>query len=234
MHTETAGRNVMADVENEDTGSDTSAIVADEEVSKKGEPADATKSDDREERDEGPRTSAKAPRRVSLGVRTLAVAGLVLLLIASTATMTWLYFGQHSLMDAQHQKDANYQRAEKLSLDYAVNAATMNYQDMNTWKQKLVAGTTPALNAKLTKAGASMQQILVPLEWTSTAQPLVAKVRSDLNGIYVVDTFVSVQTTTTQAPDNLQSTATYSITIDTNSDWQISDVGGIAAVGAPK
>jgi len=42
----------------------------------------------------------------------------------------------------------------------------------------------------------------------STAQPLVAKVRSDTNGIYVIDTFVSVLTKTTQAPDSLQSTAT--------------------------
>ena len=58
-----------------------------------------------------------------------------------------------------------------------------------------------------------MEQILVPLEWSSSAQPLAAKVRSDTNGIYVVDTFVSVLTDE-QTPDNLQSTATYSITID--------------------
>ncbi len=79
-----------------------------------------------------------------------------------------------------------------------------------------------------------MEQILVPLEWNSTAQPLVAKVRSDTNGIYVIDTFVSVLTKTTQAPDNLQSTATYSITIDSNDNWQISDVGGIGAVAGSK
>jgi enoyl-CoA hydratase/carnithine racemase len=64
--------------------------------------------------------------------------------------------------------------------------------------------------------------------------PLVAKVRSDTNGIYVVDTFVSVLTKTTQAPDSLQSTATYSITIDGKDNWQISDVGGIGAVVGPK
>jgi hypothetical protein len=33
-----------------------------------------------------------------------------------------------------------------------------------------------------------------------------------------------------QAPDGLQSTATYSITIDSAHDWQISDVGGIGSV----
>ena len=110
----------------------------------------------------------------------------------------------------------------------------MNFQDLNTWKGKLVNGTTPGLNEKLSKAATSMEQILVPLEWSSSAQPLAAKVRSDTNGIYVVDTFVSVLTKTTQTPDNLQSTATYSITIDSKDNWQISDVGGIGSVVPPK
>ena len=79
-----------------------------------------------------------------------------------------------------------------------------------------------------------MEQILVPLQWKSTAVPLVAKVRSSANGIYVVDTFVGVETKTVQAPDGLQSTATYSITIDSQHDWQISDVGGIGAVVGQK
>jgi hypothetical protein len=110
----------------------------------------------------------------------------------------------------------------------------MNFQDLNTWKGKLVNGTTPSLHDQLTKAATSMEQLLVPLEWNSTSQPLVAKVRSETNGIYVVDTFVSVLTKTTQAPDSLQSTATYSITIDSKNNWQISDVGGIGAVVGAK
>jgi hypothetical protein len=38
----------------------------------------------------------------------------------------------------------------------------------------------------------------------------------------------------TQAPDNFQSTATYSITVDSTNGWQISDVGGIGAVVGAK
>jgi len=38
-----------------------------------------------------------------------------------------------------------------------------------------------------------------------------------------------VMTKTAQGPDPLQSTATYSVTIDSNKDWQITDVGGIGA-----
>jgi Mce-associated membrane protein len=181
-----------------------------------------------------PAARTTSPRQVSLSVRTLIASGVILALAAGVGVMTWLYLGERDKVVAQHSQVANYQHAEQIALDYAVNAATMNFRDLNTWKAKLVNGTTPSLNDKLTKAATSMEQILVPLEWNSTAQPLVAKVRSDTNGIYVIDTFVSVLTKTTQAPDNLQSTATYSITIDSNDNWQISDVGGIGAVAGAK
>jgi len=184
--------------------------------------------------DEAPTKRKAASRRVSLSVRTLVTATAFLALVAAVAVMTWLYFGERGKVEAQQQGAANEQRAEQIALDYAVNAATMNFQDLNTWKGKLVNGTTPGLHDQLTKAATSMEQLLVPLEWNSTSQPLVAKVRSDTNGIYVVDTFVSVLTKTTQAPDNLQSTATYSITIDSKNNWQISDVGGIGAVVGAK
>jgi hypothetical protein len=75
---------------------------------------------------------------------------------------------------------------------------------------------------------------LVPLQWNSTAQPLAAKVRSNAGSVYVVDSFVSVLTKTAQGPEPLQSTATYSITIDSNKDWQITDVGGIGSAIAGK
>jgi Mce-associated membrane protein len=232
MNMKTVGRDVMADAENADTDSNEPDNTATGGATK-----DTTNdlTDANGGGDDQSRGAAKSSRQVSLSVRALAVGGLVVLLAAGIAVMTWLYLGERDVVEAQRQKEANNQRAEQVSLDYAVNAATMNYQDMNAWKAKLVAGTTPTLTEKLTKAATSMQQLLVPLEWKSTAQPLVAKVRSDTNGIYVVDTFVSVLTTTTQAPDNLQSTATYSITIDhSNGGWQISDVGGITAVVPPK
>jgi hypothetical protein len=186
-----------------------------------------------EEAEQAPSPAAEA-RRVSLSVRTLAVSIAFVVLAAVAGVMTWLYLSERSTVEAAAQQAANTQRVEQIALDYAVNAATMNFQDLNAWKGKLVDGTTPSLNEKLSKAANSMQQLLIPLEWNSTAEPLVAKVRSDVNGVYVVDTFVSVLTKTTQAPDNLQSTATYSITIDSNDNWQISDVGGIGAVVGAK
>jgi len=141
-----------------------------------------------------------------------------------------LYIGSKQHLDDQARQASNSRRAEQVALDYAVSAAVMDFKDLATWKTDLVKGTTPELKDKLTKAATSMEQILVPLEWNSTARPLVAKVRSDTNGTYVVDAFVSVLTKTVQAPDGLQSTATYSVTIDSNHDWLISDVGGIGDV----
>ncbi|MCU1697668.1 MAG: hypothetical protein JWR34_3731 [Mycobacterium sp.] len=170
---------------------------------------------------------SKVPRRVSVTLRAVIVTVVICLLTGAAGVLGWLYMGAQEKLDAQGREASNRQRAEEISADYAVNAADMDYQDFNTWKVKLVNGTSPELKDKLTKAADSMEQVLAPLQWKSTAKPLAAKVRSNAGGIYTVDSFVSVLTKTMQAPDGLQSTATYSITVDSNNDWQITDVGGI-------
>ncbi|CDO30834.1 hypothetical protein [Mycolicibacterium porcinum] len=176
----------------------------------------------------------KSGRRISVSLRALGFAAIVAVLVVAVGVMTWLYMGAESTIKADAARTADAARAEKTALDYAVDAAIMDFKDLGPWKQNLVKGTTPELNAKLTEASTAMEQLLLPLQWTSTAKPLAAKVRSDDNGVYVVDAFVSVMTKTVQAADNLQSTATYSITIDSNNNWLISDVGGIAAVVGDK
>ena len=186
---------------------------------------------------EGAPTDLKSPhprRSISIGVRSLMVAVVIAMLAAAVGILGWLYIGAEHKLGAQASQSANNSHVEKIAVDYAVNAATMDFNDLQAWKVRLVAGTSPELNDKLTKAAVSMEQILVPLQWTSTAKPLVAKVRSTSGGVYVVDCFVSVQTKTVQAAEALQSTATYSVTIDGNKNWQITDVGGIGSVVGPK
>jgi hypothetical protein len=178
--------------------------------------------------------STRGPKSVSVSLRGLIVGGLIAALVAATAVLGWLYVDARHQLSAEATQSANDARAEKIALDYAVNAATMDYKDLQGWKVKLTAGTSPELSKKLSDAGTSMEQVLVPLQWSSSAQALVAKVRSTNGGIYVVDSFVSVQTKTVQAPDALQSTATYSTTIDSNNGWQITDVGGIGSAMGPK
>jgi hypothetical protein len=216
-----------------------SSVAADEPKSseaadkqKSSDAADKPKSSDAADAHHGS-TKAKV-LRVSVSVRTLAVGTLVAVLLASVGIMAWLYLGARARLDGQARQAANASHAEKVALDYAVGAARVDFKNLDAWKKNLVNGTTPELKEKLDSAGTSMEQILVPMQWNSTATPLVAKVRSNTNGIYVVDAFVGVLTKTMQAPDGLQSTATYSITIDSNHDWQISDVGGIGTVVGQK
>lgn len=173
-------------------------------------------------------------RQLSISVRSLVLGALIVALVAAVGVLTWLFVGAERKLDAQARQAENAAHAEKIALNYATNAAAMNFQDLDGWKVKLVAGTSPDLKERLNNAAEQMKQILVPLQWNSTAQPLVAKVRSENGGVYDVDSFVSVETKTVQGPDPLQSTATYRITIDSNKDWQITDVGGIGAAVKPK
>jgi Mce-associated membrane protein len=174
--------------------------------------------------------SGKKVRRLSISIRSLAVGTVIVGLIAVLGVMTWLYVGAKNGLNDQTRQIGDSSHAEEVALNYAVNAAIMDYKDLAPWKQNIVKGTSPELNGKLTKAATAMEQIVLPLQWTSTAKPLAAKTRSHDKGVYVVDAFVSVMTKTVQAADELQSTATYSVTIDSNNAWQITDVGGIAAV----
>lgn len=193
-----------------------------------------TESVDASDESDSSNEKKSAPRQLSISVRGLLTALLIVVAATAIGVLAWLYIGAENRLDTMNQQAARESRAEQIAMDYAVNAAAMDYKDLAAWKTKLVAGTSPELKDRLTEAATSMEQILVPLEWSSTAEPLVAKVRSETAGTYVVDSFVSVLTRTTQAPDGLQSTATYSITIDSNKDWQITDVAGIGAVTEPK
>lgn len=173
-------------------------------------------------------------RRISVSVRGLSVGVLITLLVAALGVMTWLYIGANGKVHAQAHQASDNARAEQIALDYAVRAAIMDYKDLGPWKHALVEGTTPELGKKLSDAATAMEQILLPLQWSSSAKPLAAKVRSYDKGLYVVDAFVSVMTKTVQAPQTLQSTATYSVTINPGDGWKISDVGGIGQVVGDK
>ncbi len=186
---------------------------------------------------ERPATEAgedKKGPQVSVSLRTLIYGAVACLLVATVGVLASMYLGVRGELRAENTRAGNVKHAEDIALDYAVDAAEMDYRDLNAWRERLVKGTSPELKERLTKAANDMEQILAPLHWNSTARPLAAKVRSEAGGVYTVDSFVSVLTKTIQAPEGLQSTATYSITIDSNSDWQISDVGGVGSVLGPK
>lgn len=207
--TEPKGDTEPADADNPDTADSAATAEPDEERS---DPA------------------ADKGRQISISVRSLSLGALITALVAALGVMTWLYLGADRSYDAQLQQHRDNEHAEQVALDYAVRAAIMDYKDLGPWRSALVEGTTPELGKKLTDAATAMEQILLPLQWSSSAKPIAAKVRSHDNGVYVVDAFVSVMTKTVQTADNLQSTATYAVTINPADGWNISDVGGIGQV----
>ncbi|MBD0863509.1 hypothetical protein IA539_20240 [Gordonia sp. zg691] len=161
-----------------------------------------------------------------------SVGLLVVLLIAAVVVLAVLLRQESSQVAQMNSESSEKNRAQEVALSYATEAATMNYSDIDAWKKNLTKGTTPELTKKLSDASTSMEQIIVPLQWSSEAEGLGAVVKSAKDGQYVVVAFVSVDTKNAQAPDGVKSTATYTVTLDRDSDWVITDVGGVeTAVG---
>ncbi|WP_418002819.1 hypothetical protein ACNO8X_22730 [Mycobacterium sp. PDNC021] len=175
-------------------------------------------------------------RELTLSVRRDVVVMSVLLAIslAGSAWLSWMW--HHSVQSERAAKSelaaaqdaaASRHHAEEVALSYAKGAAQMDFKDIPGWTKQLTANTSPELAKKLKDAAASMEQIIVPLQWTSAPTPITAATRSDHNGIFVVNCFVSVMTKNTQAPNGIQSTATYTVTVNQNDNWTITDVGGL-------
>lgn len=170
---------------------------------------------------------AGGPGTVSVRVSTLVrgvVIGLLVLAVIVLGVLLWAARGDISERD---DHAAAERRAEQLATDYAVGAATVNYQDLSAWITNLEANTTPQLASKFDATAPKLEQILVPLKWTSTATPIAAKVISEQGGVYKVNVFVNVTSTNAQTPDGAQTTVTYTVTLDESADWKITDVGGV-------
>lgn len=165
----------------------------------------------------------------SIKLKTVAVATLVLVLAVALAILGWQLSDKSDQIAADRSESAETAHAEQVALDYATAAAEMNFQDLAAWRSRLTKGTSPELSNRLTQAAGSMEQIITPLQWVSTAKPVAAKVRSNNNGIYAVDCFVSVLTKNSQAPEGIQSTATYQLSLDSHHNWTITDIGGVGS-----
>ncbi|MGW0037010.1 hypothetical protein [Gordonia sp. NPDC003376] len=170
----------------------------------------------------------------TIGLPQMAMGVTAAGLVAAVGVLGYVAADQSSQMDAMRSAAADGSHAEQVALDYATGAANMNFKDLPAWNTALTAHTTPELTAKLKEAASSMEQVIVPLQWTSTARPIAASVKSHNGDVYVVNAFVAVTTKNAQAPDGVQSTASYTVTLDSAQDWQITDVGGVDGALAPK
>ncbi|WP_213574173.1 hypothetical protein [Rhodococcus sp. USK13] len=159
-------------------------------------------------------------------VRSFIVTLVILAMIGSIGILAWqLHAKTHDLDSLRDNADAR-SHAEQVALDYSAGAAQMDFRDLASWRSRLTSGTSDELADRLTHAASSMEQIITPLQWVSTAKPVAAKTISENNGSYTVSAFVSVLTTNSQAPDGIDSTATYQLTVDSRDNWKITDIGG--------
>ncbi|MBS9375070.1 hypothetical protein [Rhodococcus sp. B50] len=169
--------------------------------------------------------------------RRLPMQGIVVavgvLLVAALAVVGWQWNDARNERDTLLSDAATRTAAEQVALDYALGAAEMDFRDLDAWRARLTSGTTPELTDRLGKAATSMEQIIVPLQWTSTAEPITAKAVSGPDGTFTVDCFVSVRTTNAQAPEGIVSTATYRLGMNNRDGWTITEISGVGADALP-
>ncbi|GAA5057821.1 hypothetical protein [Nocardia callitridis] len=198
-----------------------------ETVEKSSAPAPAAP---KSEADSGKSADA-APKRpsrsVSIKLSTVLGAAVLAVLVVALVVVTALWRSAAGDVQDREQKAADDQHAEQVATDYAVGASNIDYKDADGWLTRLQANTVPQLSDKFKATAPKLQEILVPLKWTSEAKPIAAKVTSDDGGIYKVSVFLNVNSTSAQSPDGGRMTVTYNVTLDRNADWKISDVGGM-------
>ncbi|MFD6161801.1 hypothetical protein ACFWF7_35470 [Nocardia sp. NPDC060256] len=171
---------------------------------------------------------AKAARTVSIRVSTVAVGAALVALGAATAVFAALWVSARGEVSDRDAATAADKHAEQVATDYAVGASNINFQDVNAWVAKLKTNTTPQLAGKFDATAPKLQDILVPLKWTSTSTPITATVMNTDNGVYKVNVFLNVTSTSAQTPEGAQTTVTYTVNVDPDNGWKVADVGGVA------
>ncbi|WP_336082945.1 hypothetical protein [Nocardia sp. SSK8] len=161
--------------------------------------------------------------RLSTVLAAVAFAALTL----ATGTFAWLYFAASGTLAERDARAADDRHAAQVATDYAVGASTIDYREVPAWLGRLKTGTTGQLAAEFDATAPQLEQILLPLQWTSTATPLSAAVVAEADGVYTVNAYLDVVSTSAQTPEGTRATVTYSLTIDRAAGWQITEVGGL-------
>ncbi|GAB0107733.1 hypothetical protein JMUB6875_67320 [Nocardia sp. JMUB6875] len=167
-----------------------------------------------------------AAKTVSLKLSTLLTAAAGALLVAALVTVTVLWQSARSDLKDRDAQLANDKHAEQVATDYAMGTATVDYSDFNAWLARLKNNTTPKLAGTFDAARNNLQALVVPMKWNSSPTFLSSQVVNRDNGVYKVNVFLNVNTTTTQTPDGGLATVYYTVTVDPKSDWKVADVGG--------
>ncbi|MEC3920609.1 hypothetical protein [Nocardia sp. CDC160] len=166
-------------------------------------------------------------KTVSVKLSTLVTAAAAVLLVGALVWVTVLWQSARGEVNDAAARAADDKHAEQVASDYALGAANLNYADFNAWTARLKANTTPALANKFDATSAKLQEILVPLKWTSSPTLLSSQVINRDNGVYKVNVYLNVNSTNAQNPDGVLTTVYYTVNVDPKSDWKVTDVGGV-------
>ncbi len=172
----------------------------------------------------GPRADRRA---ITIRVSTVLTWAVIAASVVAAGVFASLWLGAKNDLAQRDGRAADDKRVQQIATDYALGASTIDYRDTKAWFDKLKANTAPPLAAKFDASAPQLEQILMPLQWTSKATPITAVVLSENNGVFKANVFLNVTSTSAQTPQGVQTTVTYSLTIDKNSDWKITDVGGL-------
>lgn len=175
---------------------------------------------------DAPRPDRAPGRQVTVPVSTLLTGALTVLGVLAGVCFAVLWWNARADLNADRQRAAEVSRAERVATDYAVGASRVDYRDVDSWVGRLKAGTSTELAAKFDATAPKLTEILVPMQWASEGTAGSAKVASESAGVYQVDVYVDVDSTSAQTPDKTRTTVHYAVTVDAGNGWQVVDVGG--------
>ncbi|WP_019202602.1 hypothetical protein [Tsukamurella sp. 1534] len=166
-------------------------------------------------------TASTQPRVFTTVVVTAVVTGLLALSILFAV----LWNGSRTELDGLERDAADRARAEQVAADYAVAVATIDYRDPAPWRAAMVAGVTPELKARLEAAVGTMNQVLQPMQWVSTATLDDAVTTSVDGDVFTVSVYLGVERSTVRGAGRDPGETVYTITLDRSRDWIITGVG---------
>lgn len=177
--------------------------------------------------------SARAQLAEYLTVRrhpvVAAVSMLCVAALVAVGVLAYLLVQRSDDLAAERQLTADKQTAETVAGKYAVGAATFDFNNLQPWSAALKNGTAPELNSRFDVAVSTLTPLIQEVQWVQTAKLIAAKtvdMRADRQ--FIVQVFVSTHMTSTQNPKGLNTVTPYTITLDRDSKWLITDVAGIA------
>lgn len=161
----------------------------------------------------------------------VALTAVAVIAVIATAVLAVLFARSSSELSSLRTLNADKAAAETVAGDYAVGAATFTHTDLAPWAAALKKGTADELNSRFDVAVQTLTPLIQEVQWVQTAELIAAKtidVRADR--LFVVQVFVATAMTSTQNPGGLNTVTPYTITLDRDANWLITDVAGIGGV----